>query len=412
MARSLTRMVARRYFFSKNNRSFINVISGISVSAVAVGTMMLIIVLSVFNGLEELIRSLFASFDPDIQITVVEGKSFLVTDEWLDSLSAVEGVGILTEVLEDNALLRYRDGQQVVKVKGVGESFLEHNRMENVITQGELKLREDRLRYAIVGRGIQYALGISPQNDFYALQFFYPKASRPGAFTPTSQMYTSGNLLPGGIFAIEKQYDENYVFVPLDFAEELFNTQSERKRTSVEIMVAEGYSVASVQRNLRAHLGDSFQVLNSDEQHASLLRAIQTEKLIVYLVFFLVLAVASFNIFFSLSMLAIEKKRDISVLYAMGATDGLIRKIFLLEGGLIALVGGGVGLILGFLVTWAQKTFGIVKMGMTAAVMDDYPVELEAQDFMYSVACIVLITLLASLRPAKIATRTSTLENL
>lgn len=374
--------------------------------------MMLIIVLSVFNGLEELIRSLFASFDPDIQITAVEGKSFQVTDDWLGSLQAVEGVGIVTEVLEDNALLRYRDGQQVVKVKGVAESFLEHNRMENVITQGELKLRDDRLRYAIVGRGIQYALGISPQNDFYALQFFYPRAIRPGGITPTAQMYNSGNLLPGGIFAIEKQYDENYVFVPLDFAEELFNTQNQQKRTSVEVMVASGHSVSRVQRNLRAHLGEGFQVLNSDEQHASLLRAIQTEKLIVYLVFFLVLAVASFNIFFSLSMLAIEKKRDISVLYAMGATDGLIRGIFLLEGGLIALLGGGVGLVLGFVVTWAQKTFGIVKMGMTAAVMDDYPVRMEPLDFGYSVACIVLITLLASLRPAKIATRTSTLENL
>ena len=412
MARPLVPFIARRYFFSRKNRNFINLISGISVVAVGVSTAALIIVLSVFNGLEGLIRSLFASFDPDVQITATLGKSFTVTDEWLAELDSIEGVGVLTEVLEDNALLRYRDGQMVVKVKGVGESFLAQDRMQDVLAQGELKLRDDQLRYAIVGRGIQYALGISPQNDFYALTFFYPKNTRPGAFMQPGGMYNTRNLMPAGIFAIEKQYDENYVFVPLDFAEELFQAEGQRKRTAVEVMVEPGYSVKAVQASLRQHLGEDFKVLNSDEQHSSLLRALQTERLVVYFVFFIVLGVASFNIFFSLSMLAIEKKRDIAVLYAMGATDRLIRRIFLAEGGLIAFLGGFAGIIIGFLVVLAQQTFGFVKMGMTGAVVDDYPVAMQPQDFLFSVACIVFITLVASLRPAKIATRTHMVENL
>lgn len=412
MARSFSTLVARRYFFSRSNRSFINIISGISVVAVAVGTTAIIAILSVFNGLEGLIRSLFESFDPDLQVSAELGKSFIVTDEWLQSLQEVEGVGIVTEVLEDNALLRYRTSQQVVAVKGVSESFLEHTRMERVIDQGELKLRDDNLRYAVVGRGIQYAMGISVQNDLYALQFYYPNNLRAGAITNPGSMYTTLQLVPGGIFAIEKQYDENYVFVPLDFAEELFNTNGIRKRTAIEVMVEPGYSVTTVQNNLREHLSSEFKVLNSDEQHASFLRAIRTEKLIAALASVVVLIVASFNIFFSLSMLAIEKKKDISLLYAVGATPNLVRRIFLLEGGLIAGTGVLSGLGISLLLIWVQRTFGLIKMGLSAAVMDSYPVELQTRDVLITVGSIILITLLASLRPAQIATRTSTLENL
>lgn len=412
MAKSLTTLIARRYFFSKSNRNFINVITGISVGAVLVGSTAMIVILSVFNGMESLIRSLFDSFDPDLQISLVEGKSFEPSDEWLTAISEVEGVGLLTEVLEDNALLRYRDGQLVVTVKGVSESFLEQKQIEEALVQGEMKLREGSIRYAVVGRGIQYALGINTQNEFYALSFFYPKNVRPGAMLQPGGMYITKNISPGGVFAIEKQYDENYVFVPLDFAEELFQSEGTQKRTSVEVMVAKGHSVSAVKARLRRHLGEEFKVLDSEEQHSTILRALKSEKVIVFALLILVLAVASFNIFFSLSMMAIEKKKEIAVLFAMGATKRTVRGIFLLEGAIISFVGTTIGLAIGFLLVWSQQTFGFVKMGMTSAVVDDYPVKMEVMDFVIGAGSIILITLLASLRPAHIATRTQTLEHL
>ena len=401
--------IARRYFRSKKKKNFINIISNISMIGVAVGTMALVIVLSVFNGLEDLIRSLYSSFDPEIRISATAGKSFEITDDLLVAIQALEGVAIVTEVIEDNAYVRYKDSEMVIKVKGVGDNFIEQKRMDETIVHGELKLKKDGNSYALVGRGVQYALGISPNNDFYSLQLFYPKNIRPGSLNPGS-LYTQKNILPGAIFAIEKQYDENYVFVPLDFAQSLMNYGD--KRTSLEIKTTEGADINDVQANLKALLGEQFQVLNSDEQHSGLLRAIKIEKLFVFLTFSFILAVASFNIFFSLTMLAIDKKKDIAILYAMGATDRLIRGIFLKEGAIIAFTGAVSGLLLGLVICWLQQTYGFVSMGMETSVLDSYPVKMEFTDFVYTGISIILITFLASYRPAIIATRSSIKDNL
>lgn len=376
---------------------------------VAVGTMSLVIVLSVFNGLEDLIRSLYSSFDPEIKITATTGKSFEIGEDFIDKISNVEGVEIVTEVIEDNAYVRYRDSELIVKVKGVGDNFIDQERMNETIVHGELKLKEGGVNYALLGRGVQYALGISPSNDFYTLQLFYPKNLRPGALNPSS-LYNKKNILPGAIFAIEKQYDESYIIVPLDFAKDLMEYGN--KRTSLEIKTQPEYNIAAVQSNIKTILGDNFRVLNSDEQHSGLLRAIKIEKLFVFLTFSFILAVASFNIFFSLTMLAIDKKKDIAILYSMGATDKLIKNIFLKEGAIIAFSGAVSGLLLGLLICWLQETFGLVSMGMQTSILDSYPIKMEFADFIYTGISIILITLLASYRPAIIATRSKIKDNL
>lgn len=377
--------------------------------AVAVGTMSLVVVLSVFNGLEDLIRSLYSSFDAEIKVTASVGKSFIMSDSLLQKIKAAEGVGIITEVVEDNALLKYKETQMVVKMKGVSDNFIEQQRMDSAIVYGQLKLKENNINYAIIGRGVQDALSIAPASNFYALQVFYPKNLK-GATLDPSKAVNRKSIMPGAVFAIEKQYDENYIFVPLEFALEL--TEYGNKRTSLEIKTAQGKSMRQVKKNLQQALGNDFLVLDSDEQHSSLLKAIKIEKLFVFITFSFILAVASFNIFFSLSMLAIEKQKDIAVLYAMGATKQIIRKIFLSIGGIIAFIGAATGLFLGFILCYLQEVYELVPMGMQTSVLYAYPVKMQAGDFVLTGASIIIITFLASYRPAVIATKNDPLSNL
>ena len=401
-------LVARRYFRSKNKKNFIQVISNISMIGAAVGSMALVVVLSVFNGLEELIRASYNTFDPEIKVTPVQGKAFALTDSLTRQLEALPGVAIVTEVIEDNALARYQDAYTSVKIKGVSDNFVEQNRLDRAMQYGDVKLKDDQREYAILGRGVQYNLSIAPSNDFYALQIYSPRrtASSGGGFNPNpmTNYFKRKNIMPGGVFAIEKQFDADYVIVPLSFAQDLFDYTNQR--TALEIKTQTGTDINQVEEQIQRLLGDDFAVLNSDEQHASLLRAIKFEKLFAYITFSFILAVASFNIFFSLSMLAIDKRKDVAMLYAMGATKRTVRQVFWWEGVIIALLGTLTGLALGFLICWVQQTFGIVSMGMQTAIIDAYPVKMELNDFLYTALSIVVIALLATYRPAIIAART------
>ena len=369
---------------------------------VAVGTMSLVIVLSVFNGLEDLIRSLHNYFDPELKITAVTGKSFEADSFTLNQIRAVPGVEIVTEVVEDNAYVKYRNAKMVVKLKGVGDNFIEQHRMDDRIVQGSLKLKADGVNYALIGRGVQYALSITKLSNMYAMQFYYPRRGKVSLMDP-SKLTNQKIILPGGVFAIEKQYDLNYVFVPLDFAADLMEYKN--RRTSLEIKVTEDYEIPEVQEALKHLLGKQFNVLNSDEQHASLLKAIKIEKLFVYITFSFILAVASFNIFFSLTMLVIDKKKDIAILFAMGADKRTVRSVFLLEGAIISFTGAIIGLILGLVICLLQQHFGLVSMGMQTAVLEAYPVKMQLPDFLYTSASIIVVTLMASYRPALAATR-------
>lgn len=407
---NLSYFIAARYFRSKKKRNFITVLSTISMIGVAVGTMALVIVMSVFNGLEDLIKSLFASFDAELKIEVVEGKSFLINEEWLDSIRNLEGVAILTEVIEDNALLDYHGNQMVARIKGVSDNFLDQRRFSKGYFWGDTTLGTELRPAAILGRGVGFFLSVNLDDINVPLKVYYPKAPRSAASIDPTQLYTSGILDPVAFFSIDRQFDDEYVIAPLAFTRDLLNYGD--KRTSLEIKVAEGVSINEVQSTLKAHLGPKFLVKNKDEQHAGLLRTVKLEKLFVFLTLTFILAIASFNIFFSLSMLAIEKKKDIAVLKAMGAPDRLIRSIFLKQGALIAFSGAVIGLVLGYFVCWMQEIFGLVSLGISSAVVDAYPVKIVWSDFLWISLAVIAITMVASWRPAWIASQVDTVKEL
>lgn len=406
---NLSSFIAKRYFASKKKKNFIQVLSWISVIGVAIGTAALIVVLSVFNGLQDFVRSVYNSFDAPLTIQASVGKSFEMTPELRAKVESIEGVNIVTEVIEDNALILFQDQQVVAKIKGVDNNYASVNRLDTFLVRGKMKLKEGDINYAILGTGVAYNLSLRIDVNSYGMQIVYPKKLRPG-MPVTNNSITRKSIVPAAIFNIEPVYNESYVFVPLSFAQELMDY--ENKRTSIELYLDEGVSINKIKEEVSNSLGNEFEVLDSDELHSSLLKAIKIEKLFAYITLSFIMAIASFNIFFTLSMLAIEKKRDISVLYSFGATAQFIRQIFLKQGSIISLVGSVIGLLAGLALCLLQQKFGLVSMGMQSAVMNAYPVKLEVTDFIMVGVSIFLITILISYRPAIIASRVETVKNL
>ncbi|ABG60861.1 ABC transporter permease [Cytophaga hutchinsonii] len=394
--------IARHYYFSGKNLLLINVISILSILVVAIITMSLVIGMSVFNGMENLIRSLYNSFDPEIKISPRTGKTFEMTDSLHKLVQSAEGVFILTEVIEDNAVISYKNETDVIKIKGVSENFTAQHRMDSFLVSGSMSMFKQGRDFAIIGRGIQYKLSIPINNQFSPVQIFYPdrdKIKRPDAL----DAFRIKSIHAGGVFAIEKQYDDNFVFVPLVFAKELMNYENER--TSLEIKVSSGYEVEDVQSALKERLGDTFLVLNSDEQHKGLLKAIKVEKFVVNVMLSFILAISSVGIFFCLTMLTLNKRKDIAVLKAMGSTKAFIRNLFMTEGMLIALSGAVIGMGLGIGICLLQQYFGFVTIGTETSVIEEYPVELRYTDLFWIAGTVICISFLASIRPSIIASR-------
>jgi lipoprotein-releasing system permease protein len=406
---NLSLFIARRYFFSGRKKNFINIISILSIIGVAFSTAALVIVLSVFNGLEDLLKSLYTSFDPELKIELKKGKSFEVDENLIQRLKGVPGVEIITEVIEDYAYVRYRDADIVVTLKGVSESFLDQHRLDNSMVEGKLILSKNEIDYAVVGRGVQYALSLSVTESIHPLQVFYIKNLKSSSLDP-SQLYSRRVIQPGGVFSIEKNYDDNFIFVPLHFAQDLLNYGN--KRTSLEIKTTGKLPLKETQAGIAEVLGPEFSVLTNQEQHADLYRLLKIEKLFTFIALTLLILVASINIFFSLMMLVIDKKKDISVLFAMGSGTNLIRNIFLSEGALIAFTGAFTGLILGGIVCWLQDSFGLVGMGMENAIVSSYPIKMKLMDFALTALVIVIITTLVSFYPARLAARSYSLQRL
>lgn len=394
--------VARHYFLRGRRNTFINVIAIIAMKAVALSTCCLIIILSVFNGLEGLLRSINTSFDPELRIEHVARKTFTISDSLRTVVKQTPGVAVMTEVIEDFAYVIYHEAQMPVVVRGVSESFLDQHRLENNIVDGELMLHRDSVPFAIVGSGVASSLSVSVEDDMRALQIFYVR-NVSGATLDPSRMYSRRAIRPGGIFSIEKNYDENYIFLPLDFTQDLFDYGD--RRTFLEVKTDGVADIEKVKAALVTNLGSEFKVLTNAEQHQDIYRLLKIEKLFSFLAFSLVILVGAINIFFLLMMLGIDKKKDMTILAAMGAPSQTIRQIFVFEGLLIAVVGAALGMIYGFVVCWLQQTFGLVGMGMDNAIVPAYPVEMRFMDFVYVSVITMVITGLSSLYPAKLAAR-------
>lgn len=401
--------VAGRYLVSRRKKNFINIISLLSLAGVAFSTAALIIVLSIFNGLEDLLRSLNNAFDPEIKIEASRGKSFAVNDSLLQTIKQVAGIETVTEVIEDYAYLRYRDANQVVTMKGVSDDFLKEHRIDDKIVAGRLRLNEGDVPYAIIGRGIQYNLSVAVDDNQFALQVYYINNVKPGTLDP-SKLYTRKTIFAGSVFSIVQNFDENYIIVPLAFANDLLNMSD--KRTALEIKTKKGADASAVHRQLKSLLGADFQVLNHEEQHRDLYRLLKMEKLFTFLAFAVLLAISSVNIFFTLMMLAIDKKKDISIMAAMGASHNVIRQIFLTEGAIIASLGAFIGLVFGGIFCWLQLEYGIISMGMETSVTEGYPVKVVPMDFVNTLLVVSVLTFLISWRPAVLAARFASVQNL
>jgi len=392
--------IAWRYLRTTRNRNLVHRIGLVAFWSIALSTMALIISLSIYNGLEDLTKSMFKSFDPDIKICLKKGKKFILDENLITKIKSIEGVALVMDVLEDNALLLYENNQMVIKVKGVSSNFIQNSRLKESLILGSIKLNINNSDRAIIGAGVQYILGVNLGNKIDQLHFFYPTNASGKIF---KKSYNSKSIVPGGVFAIAKQFDESYVIVPMHFATKLMN--SENKRTALEIYVKKGYDIGNVQHKIISLVQDTYKVLNNDQQQYGLTNAISIERFLVYLIFFIILLVASLNIFFMLSMLIVIKQNDISILHTMGVSKKNIMLIFLLEAVFISLISTVLGVIIALIVIIVQQNFGIIHLGDNSCISDVYPTIMHLKDFVYTTMCVIITTLVAAVYPAWLASK-------
>ena len=388
--------IARRYLIAKKSHNAINIISWISVIGISIGTFALVVVLSAFNGLEGLVESLFENFDSDIRITAKSGRVFTSDQLNINKISETEGVANYTQVLEEVCALRYQSQEAVATIKGVEASFLEMSKLDEALIDGELILQRNSIPFAISGYGIASQLGLylskSPDN----ITIYAPKREKFSSLNPMNAVYKK-MIASGGVFYISPEYDNKYVVVPLDFARNLLDYKN-GEISSLEIKINENANIQAVADRIKAILpNEKFQLKSRYEFNELLYKTNKTEKWVTFLILLFILILASFNILSSLSMLIIEKKKDIYSLKSMGAGNQLIRKIFFFEGLMINFSGALSGMILGILLCWLQQTFGLVKL--EGGIVEYYPVVLKPLELILIFFTVLLIGFLSSWYP-------------
>lgn len=394
--------IAKRYLFSKKSTNVINIISGISIIGVATGTMALIVILSVFNGFDSLIKSLFNSFDSDLKITSVVGKTF-VPDERMKSALAIPGIDKYAESIEDNALLKHREKQYIATIKGVSDDYVQMTGIDSMMAEGEFLLKDERNSYAIIGQGVAYFLSLGLNYVSPTIQIYVPKRVKNVQLNP-DDAFNRMNIVPSGIFSIQQDFDTKYVIVPIEFARKLFDYTNEI--SSLEIKLKPNQNPEKVKSEIKNIIGNDFKIQTRYEQHELLFKIMKSEKWAIFLILAFILIIASFNIIGSLTMLIIDKQKDIFIYQSMGASFKTIRNIFLFEGWLISITGAILGLFFGIFVCWLQSTFGFLKLqGTGSFIIENYPVKMEFPDFIYVLATVLIIGFIAAWYPVKYITR-------
>ncbi|WP_279121418.1 FtsX-like permease family protein [Bacteroides acidifaciens] len=384
--------IARRYLFSKKKHNAINVISGISVCGVALATLALVCTLSVFNGFQDMVASFFTAFDPQLKITVREGKVFDGQDERIRAVCALPEIDVFTETLEENAMVQYKDRQAMVVLKGVEDNFEELTSIDSILYgAGEFLLHDSIVNYGIMGVELVATLGTGLQ-FVDPLQVYLPKRNAKVNMANPSASFNQDYLYsPGVVFVVNQQeYDGKYILTSLDFLRQLLNYTTEV--SAMELKLKSDANVSSVQAKIEKILGDAFVVQNRYQQQADVFRIMEIEKLISYLFLTFILMIACFNVIGSLSMLILDKKEDVVTLRSLGADDKLISRIFLFEGRLISLLGAVIGIVLGLTLCFIQQRFGVISLGGGGGtfVVDAYPVSVHAWDIV-----LVFVTVLA-----------------
>jgi lipoprotein-releasing system permease protein len=396
---NLSFYIARRYLLGKKSQNAINIISGISVLGITTGTMALVIVLSVFNGFDTVVKSLYNTFDPDIQISAKTGKTFSPDPATMQDLRSTPGVAAVSEIMEENVLLLYDDRQHIATIKGVDDAFNDVSGIDSMVYDGEMKLKDRNRPYAVVGQGVAYSLGIGLSFINPIFVYTIDRTSRINMAQPEESIRRDF-IYPSGIFSIEQEYDSRYIICPIDFVRNLLSYHDEV--TSLELKLDPAFPPEGVQKQITSLMGDGYNVKNREQQNELFYKVMRSEKWAIFLILTFILIIASFNVIGSLSMLIIDKKKDIITLRNMGAEKRLIKRIFLAEGWLISVFGSITGIFLGTVISWVQQRFGIIKLtGNGNFIIEAYPVHIEVIDILLVWVTVLLIGLLAARYPVQ-----------
>ncbi|MEY4988278.1 MAG: hypothetical protein RL567_2057 [Bacteroidota bacterium] len=370
--------------------------------SVGIEVMALILILSVFNGLEDFQKGLFKTFDPDLRILSADQQRVSLNAAQLASVRSVPGIAFVNPVLEDQGLIRFDQKQLVVRFKGVDSSFLAANRLKKQVVEGDYFLGDSTQAFALVGIGVFLNMGMSFENTVEPIQAWYPDHDRLRRFSLSENTIRSQVFFPSAVLEVEQNFDNQTVIVPLAWMEALVGTPG--MRSAYEIILTEDANDANdaqIKTKLSELLGQGYTVQTRDEQHALLLKAIKIEKLFVFLIMAFVMGIASFTLFYALSLLVIEKRKDLRSLMAMGISPKQLLRSFLFLGLIISFSGAMVGMLLGFSMAWAQQQFGLVPLGIPNALIDAYPIKMHAMDFVWTAIAVIVITFIASIFPAR-----------
>ncbi len=397
---NLSFYIAKRYLISKKSHNIINIISGISVVGITIGTMALIVVLSVFNGFESLVESLFNTFNPDILITPKEGKTFHSNEFPENSIKNIPGVIYYTQVVEENALIKQNAKQHIIRIKGVSEDFRQMSRLDSMMVDGEFELKYEDKNYAVLGAGVAYFLGFNLTDFSDPLTIYVPRRTS-GSGINFANAFNQKLIHASGVFSVQQDFDVKYVIVPIDFARDLLEYDDEV--TAIELGLDKDSDVRKIQAEIQKLLGDDYSIKNQFQQQELLYKIMRSEKWAIFLILSFILIIATFNVIGSLSMLILDKKKDIAVLHALGANKKLVKRIFLTEGLMISLFGAVFGLTFGALICWLQQEFGLISLGSGdgSFIIDSYPVKMKVLDFVYVFITVFVIGFGAAWLPVK-----------
>ena len=397
--------IAKRYLFSKKSHNAINIISAISVCGVALATLALVCTLSVFNGFHDLISSFFTHFDPDLKIETVKGKVFMPDSATVKAIEATAGVEVVSLTLEDNAVAKYKENQTMVTIKGVDDNFQALTHIEEILYGNpEFKLYDQFADYGIMGHNLMYILGTGVQ-PFDPIEVYAPrKGGKVNLTNPMANFHRAPLYSPGTVFNInDSRYASSYIIASLDYARGLFGYTTEV--TGIEVRLTDEADVARVKASLQATMGSGFTVKDRYEQQEATFKVVKMEKFITYLFLCFILMVACFNIISSVSMLILDKRDNATTLRSLGATDGMVSRIFIYEGNLIALIGAFVGLVLGIILCLLQQRFGFIGLGDGQFVVNAYPVRVQLGDVVLVFFSVLLVSALSVWLPIKLLNR-------
>jgi lipoprotein-releasing system permease protein len=392
-------LFAWRYFKAKKSTNAINIIAWISITAIIIGTAALILVLSVFNGFEGLVKSLYSSFYADLKISPASGKVMNVSEEQLEKLKGLAGIKNFSLIAEEKALIQNGDYQSVIYLKGVDENYRYVSGVADHLINGEYNLGDQDVPKIILGVGVEGALGIQADKNPFLLKIYLPRKSTSQQINMLEDI-SNDTIRSSAAFLIQQDFDNKYGITNIDFVKRAAKLDS-NEYSQLEISIKNPSQVDDIKESLKTLFGEKYLIQNRYEQNQSLYSIMNAERWVIYGVLCLILVVAAFNMIGALSMLVLEKQKDISVLHALGGNRNFIQKIFLNEGLLLALIGGGLGMLLALLIAWLQLKFHLIPLAGGSFLIDYFPVKLRLADFLLVGVTVLVIALIASWLPSR-----------